>query len=150
MFRNYLAAALRNLARNRLYAGITIVGLAIGFAAAMLIGLYVRDELTYDRFIPGHERVYQVTETLMPGGSKPIEASDTPMMLARPLTLDFPRGRGGRAPVAVLLPAHGAARRLHGHRAERLLGRSRACSGSCRCPSGGRPRARRWRRRTAW
>jgi putative ABC transport system permease protein len=44
MFRNYLAAALRNLARNRLYAAITIAGLAIGFAAAMLIGLFVRDE----------------------------------------------------------------------------------------------------------
>ncbi|MGH6911081.1 MAG: hypothetical protein ACREEG_12915, partial [Phenylobacterium sp.] len=40
MFRNYLSAALRNLARNRLYAGLTIAGLAIGFAAALLIGLY--------------------------------------------------------------------------------------------------------------
>ena len=41
MFRNYLAAALRNLSRNRLYAGITIAGLAVGFAAAMLIALFV-------------------------------------------------------------------------------------------------------------
>lgn len=89
MFRNYLAAALRNLARNKLYAGVTILGLAIGFAAALLIGLYVRDELTYDRFVPGHERVYQVTETLTPAGSAPIESSVTPMMLARPLKLDF-------------------------------------------------------------
>ena len=36
MFRNYLAAALRNLARNRLYAGVTIAGLAIGFAAVYI------------------------------------------------------------------------------------------------------------------
>jgi putative ABC transport system permease protein len=90
MFRNYLAAALRNLARNKLYAGVTILGLAIGFAAAMLIGLYVRDELTYDRFVPGHDRVFQVTETLEIPGSKPIETSVTPMMLARPLKADFP------------------------------------------------------------
>ena len=60
MFRNYLAAALRNLRRNGLYAGITIAGLAIGFAAALLIGLYLRHELTYDRFVPGHERVFLI------------------------------------------------------------------------------------------
>lgn len=58
MFRNYLAAALRNLARNRLYAAINIVGLAVGFAAALLIALFVRDELSYDRWIPGSERTY--------------------------------------------------------------------------------------------
>ena len=61
MLRNYLAAALRNLVRNRLFAAITIVGLAVGFVAALLIALYVRDELTYDHWIPGYERVYRVT-----------------------------------------------------------------------------------------
>ena len=38
MFANYLATALRNLARNGPYAGVTIAGLAIAFAAAILIG----------------------------------------------------------------------------------------------------------------
>jgi putative ABC transport system permease protein len=90
MFRNYLAAALRNLVRNRLYAGVTIAGLAIGFAAAMLIGLYVRDELTYDRFIPGHDRVFLVTETLVLTNSKPIESQSTPPMMARQLRAEFP------------------------------------------------------------
>jgi putative ABC transport system permease protein len=90
MLRNYLAAALRNLARNRLYAGVTIAGLAIGFAAAMLIGLYVRHEFTYDRFIPGHEQVYQVAQTIVPpGGGAPIESLTTPMMMARPLKEEF-------------------------------------------------------------
>ena len=55
MFRNYLAAALRNFARNRLYAAINVVGLSIGFAAVLLIGLFVWHETTFDRFIPGHE-----------------------------------------------------------------------------------------------
>jgi putative ABC transport system permease protein len=61
MFRNYLAAALRNLVRNRLYAAINVIGLAVGFAAALLIALFVRDELTYDRWIPDHERVVMVS-----------------------------------------------------------------------------------------
>jgi putative ABC transport system permease protein len=102
MFGNYLAAALRNLARNRLYAGVTIVGLAVGFAAALLIGLYVRDELTYDRFIPGHERVYLFTQTLVLPAARPIESATTPMMLAKPLKADFPQ----IAEVARLTPSY--------------------------------------------
>ncbi len=63
MFRNYLAAALRNMSRNKLYAVINIAGLAIGFAGAIFAGLFVRDELTYDRWIPGYEQVFQVMTT---------------------------------------------------------------------------------------
>jgi putative ABC transport system permease protein len=61
MFRNYLSAALRNIARNRLYAAVNIVGLSIGFAAAIFIGLFVREEVSYERFIPGYEDVYRVS-----------------------------------------------------------------------------------------
>ncbi len=56
MFRNYFTTALRNLVRNRLYAAINIFGLSVGFAAALLIGLFVHDEFSYDRWIPDHER----------------------------------------------------------------------------------------------
>src|SRR5687767_11734826 len=63
MFRNYLASALRNLVRNRLYAAINIVGLAVGFCAALLIVLFVRSEYSYDRFFPGHQDVYLLTTT---------------------------------------------------------------------------------------
>jgi putative ABC transport system permease protein len=91
MFRNYLAAALRNLGRNRLYAGITIAGLAIGFAAAMLIGLFVRDEFSYDKFVPGYERVYRLNEVIAVNGGKPTEAPYTPTRLAAALKLDFPQ-----------------------------------------------------------
>src|SRR3982074_254888 len=89
MFSNYLVAALRNLARNRLYAGINIIGLAVGFAAAILIGLFVRDEFTYDTFIPGHQHVYRVsTIRLVPGRSPifvPVAAPD----VAAWMKLDF-------------------------------------------------------------
>ena len=63
MFRNYMAAALRNLVRNRLYAAINIVGLALGVSAALLIALFVRDEHSYDQFFPGYRDVYLLTES---------------------------------------------------------------------------------------
>ncbi|MHB1205336.1 MAG: ABC transporter permease, partial [Rhodospirillaceae bacterium] len=89
MFRNYLAAALRNLVRNRLFAAITIVGLAVGFAAALLIGLYVRDELTYDHWIPGHERIYRVAGHIMQGNlERPNEFA--PLIAADALKQEFP------------------------------------------------------------
>src|ERR1700739_3373102 len=89
MFSNYFAAALRNLSRNRLYAGVTIAGLAIGFAAAMLIALFVRDEYSYDRFIPGHDQVYRASESILNTGEGPIESDSTPALLAPALKLDF-------------------------------------------------------------
>ena len=60
MWRNYLAAAIRNLFRDSAYAAINICGLALGFAAAILIGLYVRDELSYDRAYPHSDRTFRI------------------------------------------------------------------------------------------
>ena len=90
MVRNYLSAALGNIGRNGLYAGITILGLAVSFAAAILIGLYLRDELTFERFIPGHERVYRVEDDLTLPGAKPQALDQTTATVAGDLKLDFP------------------------------------------------------------
>jgi hypothetical protein len=60
MFRNYLVTALRNIARHKLYSFINIAGLAVGLACAILIILFVRDELSYDKWVPGSERLYRV------------------------------------------------------------------------------------------
>jgi putative ABC transport system permease protein len=60
MFANVLAATLRNLGRNRLYALIGVGGLAVAMAAALLAALFVHDELSFDRFVPGHERLFVV------------------------------------------------------------------------------------------
>src|SRR5215469_1381758 len=68
MFRNYLAAALRNIARSRFYAAISILGLAVGLTAAIVVGLIIRDQLIYDRFIPGYERTYLVSTIAIPKG----------------------------------------------------------------------------------
>jgi putative ABC transport system permease protein len=83
-------AALRNLARNRLYAGINIGGLAVGFAAAILIGLFVRDEFSYDSFIPGHQHVYRVSSVRIVPGRSPIFVPVVPPDLAAWMKLDFP------------------------------------------------------------
>src|SRR5437868_11716070 len=61
MLGNYLASAIRNLMRNRLYAAINVGGLAVWLAAAILIALFVRDEFSYDRFLPDHERIFLVS-----------------------------------------------------------------------------------------
>jgi len=60
VWRNYLTVGLRALAKNRTYAFINIFGLAIGMAACLMILLFVRYEMGYDRWIPGHESIYQL------------------------------------------------------------------------------------------
>ena len=61
MFKNYFKIALRNLARNKVYSFINIAGLSLGLASAMLIILYVKDEVSYDRFFKGVNQIYRVT-----------------------------------------------------------------------------------------
>jgi putative ABC transport system permease protein len=90
MFRSYLSAALGNIGRNGLYAAITILGLAVAFTAAILIGLYVRDEFSFDHFIPGHERVYRLQDDLLLPGQKPRPTDVTQSAAAADLKLDFP------------------------------------------------------------
>jgi putative ABC transport system permease protein len=62
MFKNYLRIALRNLTRNRFSAVINIGGLAIGMAVALLIGLWIRDELSYDKYHTNYDRIVQVLQ----------------------------------------------------------------------------------------
>ena len=91
MWRNYLASALGNLARNKLYAAINIVGLAIGMAAALLLALYIRDELTFDRFFPGWKDVYLVTVTqTAPEYPDPVATDQNLPYIAPILKLEFP------------------------------------------------------------
>ena len=60
MFRNYLTVGIRALVKNRTYAFINIFGLAIGMAACLMILLFVRYEMSYDKWIPGWQNAYQV------------------------------------------------------------------------------------------
>ena len=60
MVLHYLRLALRNMIRQPGYAGINILGLAIGITCCMLILLYIRNELSYDRFHEQADRIYRV------------------------------------------------------------------------------------------
>lgn len=60
MIRNYIKIAFRNFSRNKVYSFINIAGLAIGLAAAMLIILYGKDEVSYDRFHANNPNIYRV------------------------------------------------------------------------------------------
>jgi putative ABC transport system permease protein len=69
MFRNYLKSALRNLLRNRTSTVINILGLALGLAAFICIGAYVRYQRSYDRMLqPAGTTVYRVESSFYRGG----------------------------------------------------------------------------------
>ncbi|HUZ61644.1 MAG TPA: ABC transporter permease [Hanamia sp.] len=61
MFTNYLKTAFRNLKRNKLYSSINVFGLAIGLASCLLIGVYIMNELSYDKFNVNANRIVRVT-----------------------------------------------------------------------------------------
>ena len=60
MFKNYFKTAFRNLTRNKVYSFINIAGLSIGLACAMLIMLYVKDEVSFDRFHKNVNNIYRI------------------------------------------------------------------------------------------
>ncbi len=60
MIRNYLKVTLRNMARNKGFAGLNIAGLALGLAGAILISLWVLDELSFNRFHEKASSLYRV------------------------------------------------------------------------------------------
>ena len=90
MLQSYFSAALGNLGRNWLYAGVTVLGLAVSFAAAILIGLYVRDEYAFERFIPDNERIYRFEADVTLPGQRPQPMVFTSGRAAGFLKLDFP------------------------------------------------------------
>lgn len=70
MFKNYFKMVWRNLWKNKGYSSITILGLAAGMAVAMLIGLWIWDELTYDHYHKNHDRIAQVMTTSTGNGGE--------------------------------------------------------------------------------
>jgi putative ABC transport system permease protein len=81
MFRHYLITAARNFAHHKLYSFINIVGLAVGLACAILIALFVRDELSYDRWISGSSHLYRVEMTVHAPGRSQEQTARTPIPL---------------------------------------------------------------------
>jgi putative ABC transport system permease protein len=90
MFRNYLTVALRNLIRHKLYSAITVSGLVVGLACAIFISLFVRDELSFDSWLPGTERLYRLEETINMPGRASQDAAVTAFPLPKAMAAQIP------------------------------------------------------------
>jgi ABC-type antimicrobial peptide transport system permease subunit len=60
MLKNYLVIALRNLRKNKVHSTINIAGLSVGMAVAMLIGLWIWNELSFNKYHQNYDRIAQV------------------------------------------------------------------------------------------
>jgi putative ABC transport system permease protein len=90
MLTSYLKIALRSLLKQRLFAGINIFGLSLGMACALMIGLWVHDELSYDRFLPGVENVYNIRVNYTFNGGAIETAQYVPGPLQEAIARDIP------------------------------------------------------------
>jgi ABC-type antimicrobial peptide transport system permease subunit len=75
MFTNFFLTAWRNLRKNRAHSIINISGLAVGMAVALLIGLWIWDELSFDKYDPYYGRVAQVMQSQTFNGTARTGAS---------------------------------------------------------------------------
>lgn len=60
MLKNYLLVTFRNILRSKIFSFINILGLALGIYVCIIIGLYVVDDLSFDRYHPNAKRIYRV------------------------------------------------------------------------------------------
>src|SRR5271154_912622 len=68
MFKNYFKTAWRNLGRGKMHSFINIAGLSIGLAVAILIGLWIYDEISFNKNFQNYERIAQVIQNVTNNG----------------------------------------------------------------------------------
>ncbi len=68
MFKNYLKTSWRNIVKEKGYSTFNILGLAVGMAVALIIGLWVQYHLSYDRFLPDFGQAYRAMVRSSPNG----------------------------------------------------------------------------------
>jgi putative ABC transport system permease protein len=88
MLENSFKSGLRHIARHKGFSFINIAGLTLGLTSCLLIGLFVRDEKQYDRFVPGAENIYRVYQKA-DGDANNIIAT-APPAFATALQQNFP------------------------------------------------------------
>jgi putative ABC transport system permease protein len=89
MIRSYFKVAWRNLLKSKFFSAINIFGLAIGMAVALLIGLWVHNEYSFDKFLPGYQSVYQVRRNFDSNGDT-LNFTSTSLKLADALRREVP------------------------------------------------------------
>lgn len=88
MLKNYFKVAFRNLNRNRVYAFINILGLALGLTVSILVFMFVKDETSYDKHWSGSERIYRTGIKADFMGQK-MDAPVSPSPMAQALRTEF-------------------------------------------------------------
>ena len=89
MLKNYFISAYRNIKRNKFYSALNIFGPAIGITCAILILLYVREEITFDKYNKKYDRIYRLESDFNISG-KPTLAALVPMPMAPTLKDEYP------------------------------------------------------------
>jgi len=89
MIKNYFKIAVRNLVKNKLYTSVNIIGLTIGITSCILIGIYIIDELSFDRFHKNSDRIARVTMDYQSGNS-PSEIASTGTKVGPQFKRTFP------------------------------------------------------------
>jgi ABC-type antimicrobial peptide transport system permease subunit len=90
MIKNYFKIAIRNIRRYYAYSILNISGMAIAMACAILILLWVQNELSYDRFLKNADCIYRVLENRYPEGGDVLRTALTPNALAPALKEEYP------------------------------------------------------------
>ena len=96
MFQSYIKVAWRNLVKQKLYSFINITGLAVGMTCFILIFIFIRYELSFDKFYPNQKQIYRVIQKWENSdfiGKEFLAA--TPAALASTLTNNFPEVEQG-------------------------------------------------------
>ena len=93
MFKNYVKIAIRSLLKHKIYSFINITGFSIGMAGAILILLWVQDELSFDRFHQNYSNIYRVISKVENPGNT-IDEAGTPAPLGPVLKEEFPEITG--------------------------------------------------------
>ena len=89
MIKNYFKVAFRNLYRNKGFSIINISGLAVGMSSAILILLWIENEISYDRFFKNTDRIYMMyNRDKFDGELQTWNSTPTPMAAA--LKKDYP------------------------------------------------------------
>jgi putative ABC transport system permease protein len=89
MFRNFLKTAFRNLVKNKFYSSINIIGLAVGLATCLLILLYVKDELSFDKYNANADRIYRVNNEIKFGNNH-IDLAACPALQGSTMVREMP------------------------------------------------------------
>ena len=77
MIKNYFKIAFRRLRKNKLYSIVNITGLTVGIASCLLIGLFIINEISYDRFNKNAERIVRMTMQYGEGGKQKAALTGT-------------------------------------------------------------------------